>query len=160
METHNTDLTSAFYQILLAKESMKYCRVATSYRGFHAYTQTAMGMPGSETALKKLMCQMLGALLTAGAAAKIANDFYCGGNTPEDLPLNWSLVLRVLNNLQFSRLGIQDRFQPTIHNHLRLDIVSRTTRSQPPLFIHLCILRTLGEGCWHEVVYRSIIIRS
>ena len=54
-----TDLTSAFYQIPLAKESMKYFDVATPFRGVRAYTRCAMGMPGSETALKELMCRVL-----------------------------------------------------------------------------------------------------
>ena len=92
-----TDLTSAFYQIPLARESMKYCGVATPYRGVRVYTRTAMGMPGSETALEELMCRVLGDLLTAGVVAKIADDLYCGGNTPEELLLNWSLVLQALH---------------------------------------------------------------
>ena len=93
-----TDLTSAFYQIPLAQESMKYCGVATPYRGVRVYTRTAMGMPGSETALEELMCRVLGDLLTSGVVAKIADDLYCGGNTPEELLHNWSLVLHALHN--------------------------------------------------------------
>ena len=46
-----TDLTSAFYQIPLSKQSMKYCGVATPFHGVRVYTRCAMGMPGSETAL-------------------------------------------------------------------------------------------------------------
>ena len=61
-----TDLTSAFYQIPLAKESMKYCGVATPFRGVRVYARTAMGMPGSETALEELMCRVLGDLHRAG----------------------------------------------------------------------------------------------
>ena len=45
-----TDLTSAFYQIPLAKESLKYCGVATPFKGVRVYKRSAMGMPGSETA--------------------------------------------------------------------------------------------------------------
>ena len=92
-----TDLTSAFYQIPLAKESMKYCGVATPFRGVRVYARTAMGMPGSETALEELMCRVLGDLHRAGIIAKIADDLYCGGNTPEELLKNWSLVLRALS---------------------------------------------------------------
>ena len=47
-----TDLTNAFYQIPLSKSSMKYCGVATPFRGIRVYTRSAMGMPGSETALE------------------------------------------------------------------------------------------------------------
>ena len=42
------DLTSAFYQIPLAKGSMKFCGVATPFKGVRVYTRSAMGMPGSE----------------------------------------------------------------------------------------------------------------
>ena len=85
-----TDLISAFYQIPLSRESMKYCGVSTPYRGTRVYVRSAMGMPGSETALEELMCHVLGELLQAGAVAKIADDLYCGGNTPAELGWTWS----------------------------------------------------------------------
>ncbi len=75
-----SDLTSAFYQIPLAKKSMKYCGVATPFRGVRVYTRSAMGMPGSETALEELMCRILGDCLKDGVAAKLADDLYCGLN--------------------------------------------------------------------------------
>ena len=46
-----TDLSNAFYQIPLSKSSMKYCGVATPFKGTRVYVRSAMGMPGSETAL-------------------------------------------------------------------------------------------------------------
>lgn len=55
-----TDLSRAFYQIPLAKESRKYCGVATPFRGIRVYCRSAMGMPGSETALEEMMCCVLG----------------------------------------------------------------------------------------------------
>ena len=98
-----TDLTKAFYQIPLSKESMKYCGVATPYRGTRVYVRSAMRMPGSETALEELMCGVLGDLL---AVAKLADDLYCGGNTPGELLENWTKVLTALymNNLRLSAL--------------------------------------------------------
>ena len=77
-----TDLTSAFYQIPLDKDSVKYCGVVTPFRGVRAYVRSAMGIPGSETALEELMCRVLGDLLTEGVVTKLANDLFCGGNTP------------------------------------------------------------------------------
>ena len=71
-----TDLTSAFYQIPLASESMRYCGVATPFRGVRVYARSAMGMPGSEKALEELMCRVLGDLLQEGIVAKIA-DYLC-----------------------------------------------------------------------------------
>ena len=91
-----TDLTSAFYQIPLAKDSIKYCGVATPFRGIRAYTRCAMGMPGSETALEELMCRVLGDCVQDGIAAKLADDLYCGGETPEDLLHNWQRILSAL----------------------------------------------------------------
>lgn len=99
-----TDLTSAFYQIPLAKESMKYCGVATPFKGVRVYARSAMGMPGSETALEEVMCRVLGPLLQDGVVAKIADDLYCGGNTPLELLHNWKRVLQALHkcNLRLS----------------------------------------------------------
>ena len=92
-----TDLTSAFFQIPLSKDSMKYCGVVTPFTGVHVCTCCAMGMPGSETALEELMCKVLGDLLQDGQVAKIADDLYCGSNSPEELFSNWHSVLQVVS---------------------------------------------------------------
>ena len=99
-----TDLTSAFYQIPLDKDSMKYCGVATPYKGIRVYTRSAMGMPGSETALEELMSRVLGDLLHEGVITKLADDLYCGGDTPEAVLHNWKRVLQALSkcNLRLS----------------------------------------------------------
>ena len=100
-----TDLTKAFYQIPLSNKSMKYCGVVTPFRGVRVYTRCATGMPGSETALEELMCRVVGELLKAGVVAKIADDLYCGGDSPEELFNNWQAVLSALraNNLTLAR---------------------------------------------------------
>lgn len=98
-----TDLMSAFYQIPLDKESMKYCGVATPFKGIRVYTRCAMGMPGSETALEELMCRVLGDLLQDGIVAKIADDLYCGGDTPTELLQNW---IKVLVAMSKNRIGL------------------------------------------------------
>ena len=85
---------------------MKYWGVATPFRGVRVYARTAMEMPVSKTALKKLMCRVLGDLHRAGIIAKIADDLYCGGNTPEELLENWFLVLRALSSSSLSILSI------------------------------------------------------
>jgi hypothetical protein len=80
-----SDLTSAFYQTPLAKESMKYCGVATHFKGVRVYTRYAMGMQGSEGALEELMCRILGDFLQEGSIAKLADDLFCGGDTLDEL---------------------------------------------------------------------------
>lgn len=64
-----SDLTSAFHQIPLPKQLLKYCGIVTPYRGIRVYTRCAMGMPGSETALEELMCRVLGDCLQDGYVA-------------------------------------------------------------------------------------------
>jgi hypothetical protein len=83
---------------------MKYCGVATPFRGIRAYTRCAMGMPGSETALEELMCRVLGDCLQDGIAAKLADDLYCGADSPEALLENWRRILQALQkcNLHLS----------------------------------------------------------
>ena len=92
-----TDLTKAFFQIPLDKESMKYCGVATPFKGIRVYGRCAMGLPGSETALEELMCRILGDCIQKGTVAKLADDLFCGGNTPEDLLHNWAEVIENLH---------------------------------------------------------------
>ena len=76
---------------------MKYCGVATPFKGVQVYVHSAMGMPGSETALEEVICPVLGPLLQDGSVAKIADDLYCGGNTPQELLHNWKRVLHALH---------------------------------------------------------------
>ncbi|KAJ8366630.1 hypothetical protein AAFF_G00348290 [Aldrovandia affinis] len=88
-----TDLTKAFYQIPLSRDSWKYCGVVTPFKGVRVYVRSAMGMPGSETALEELTCRVFGELLEQGHVAKVADDLYCGANTLEDLLAVWRRVL-------------------------------------------------------------------
>ena len=76
---------------------MKYCGVATPFKGVRVYTRSAMGMPGSEIALEEVMCRVLGPLLQDGIATKIADDLYVGGNSPRELLQNWTKVLQALH---------------------------------------------------------------
>ena len=99
-----TDLLKSFYQIPLANSSMKYCGVATPFKGICIYTRSAMGMPGSETCLEELMSRVLGDLIQEGCVAKIADDLYVGRNSPIEVLDNWRGVLALLqkNNLRLS----------------------------------------------------------
>ena len=60
---------------------MKYCDVVTPFRWVRVYTRSAVGMPGSETALEELMCRVLDDCLKDGVAAKLADDLYCGADS-------------------------------------------------------------------------------
>ena len=84
-----TDLTRAFYQIPLSWSSLKYCSVATHFGEIWVYTRSTMGMTGLETALEEMMCRILEDFIQEGCVAKLADDLYCGGNTPEAPLNNW-----------------------------------------------------------------------
>ena len=77
-----SDLLQSFYQIPLAKESMRFCGIATPFKGIRVYARCAMGMPGSETCLEELMSRILSDLIQEGMVTKLADDLYCGGNSP------------------------------------------------------------------------------
>ena len=83
---------------------MKYCGVVTPFRGIHVYNPSAMGMPGSKTALEEMMRRVLGDLLQDESVAKIADDLYCSGNTSTDLLCMWLKALKQLDkcNLRLS----------------------------------------------------------
>ena len=83
---------------------MKYCGVATLFRGVRVYTRSAMGMPGSEMALEEIMCRVLGNLVQEGHVAKLADDLYCGAETLDALLATWQRVLQALDrcNLRLS----------------------------------------------------------
>ena len=99
-----TDLCKAYYQIPLDSASMKYCGVATPFKGTRVYLTAAMGMPGSETALEEVVCRVFGSLIQADQAVKIADNLFCGGNTLEELCVNWEQVLKAAsrNDLRLS----------------------------------------------------------
>ena len=54
------------------------------------------GHAGLKTALEELMCRVLGDHLQAGYLAKLADDLYCRGNSPEELLANWTSVMLLL----------------------------------------------------------------
>lgn len=99
-----TDMTDQFFQLPLAKAAMKYMGIVTPYKGIRCYTRAAMGMPGSSEFLDELMYRVLGELMHEGCLAKLADDLYIGGNTPEELLHNWQRTLEIfqVNNLRLS----------------------------------------------------------
>ena len=98
------DLSTAYWQLPISKESMKYCGVVTPFKGVRVYGRAAMGMPGSETALEELLSRILGEQAKEGGVTKVADDLYCGGNSPEEALEQWRRVLHSLslNGLKLS----------------------------------------------------------
>ena len=79
-----------------------------------------MGMPGSETALEEVMCRVLGPLLQDESVAKIADDLYRGGNTPQELLHNWKSSSPTQEQPAF--VCPQDHHQSQDYHYSRLDL--------------------------------------
>ena len=92
-----TDLCSAYYQIELDKASLKYTGVVTPFRGVLVYTRSVMGLAGSEAALEELLSKILGDLMMNGQVVKLADDLYCGADSPEELVKIWESVVSLLS---------------------------------------------------------------
>ena len=63
-----------------------------------------MGMPSSTEHLDEVMSRVTGYLMHAGKVIKIADDLYTGGNTIDELLINWEHILQrfLKNNLRLS----------------------------------------------------------
>ena len=103
-EIITSDLTCAYWQMELSRDSMRYCGVATPFKGIRVYGRGAMGMPGTETALEELMSRILGDLMKKGLVTKLADDIYSGGSSVSEVTLAWEKVLEALqyNGLRLS----------------------------------------------------------
>lgn len=99
-----SDMSSAYHQIPLKKTSKKFCGVHTPYKGLRVYNVGCMGLPGVEIALEELTCLLLGDLVKENKVAKLADDLFIGGDTPEELLLNFEQVLHRLleSNIKLS----------------------------------------------------------
>ena len=87
------DMSDSYFQLKLKKSSKRFCGVHTPYKGLRVYNVGCMGLPGVEVALEELTCLLLGDLVEQGIVAKLADDLFIGGNTPEELYRNFETVL-------------------------------------------------------------------
>ena len=126
-----TDLTKAFCQIPLSRDSMACCVVVTPFRGLRVYTRCAMGMPGSETALKELLSLVLGPLIQEGVVCKLADDLYCGGKDYKDLAHNWSQLLDALHKCNLRPSATKTIIAPASTNILGWVWKNRTITASP-----------------------------
>ena len=107
-----TDLSKAYHQIPLDKDSRKYCGISTPFKGTRVYLTAAMGMPGSETALEEIVCRVFGSLIYDNQAAKIADNLFCGGNTLDELCTNWEQLVKAASRNDLSLSPAQTIINP------------------------------------------------
>ena len=99
-----TDLTKAFFQIPLDKESMAYLGTITPFKGIRVYTRCVMGCPGSSEHLRELMTRVVGDFLAEGFLIIKDDDMYVGADTIHELICCWEKVLQRMsqNNLSLN----------------------------------------------------------
>ena len=88
-----TDLTKAFFQIPLDKESIPYLGTITPFKGIRVYTRCVMGQPGSSEHLRELLTRVLGDFLTQGFLIIKDDDMYVGAQSINELLCHWEKVL-------------------------------------------------------------------
>ena len=150
-----SDLTSAFYQIHLSPNFMKYCGVATPIRGVRVYAQSVMGIPDIETTLEELMCCVLCHLLEEGVPKNRRRSILWRKHTtrtPTELeegstspPQVWSPPFR-----------IEDHHQPSVHNNTGMDLECWHFKSKSTPHCHPRLVSRTRNRWPHAVIHRSI----
>ena len=101
------ELDSTLRHICQWKTSLRQIWPAPSTRSRNSWNiakwlyPSERGLPWTCQVLKRhwkeLPCRVLGHLLEQGVIAKIADDLYCGGNSPHELLQKWRRVLQALH---------------------------------------------------------------
>ena len=150
LRTIVSDLTSAFFQIPLV-------RLETPFRGVRVYTRSAMGIPGSETALAEHICRILCNCLEDGIAAKLADDLYCGADSPEELLINWKRILDALQKCNIKLSPSKTIICPrSTTYHLRLNLDTWMHIRKHPQNCYNVIVSASRYGTGSSVFYRSL----
>ena len=77
------------------------------------------------------MCRVLGHLLEESIVAKIADDLYCGGNTPLELLLNWKKVLQALYKRDLRLFASKTVINPKSTTIIRWSWSNGTLKASP-----------------------------
>ena len=98
-----SDLKSAFFQIEVKEESIKWLGTVSPYKGIRVYTRAAMGLRNSSEYLDEILTRVLGDLISRQIVVKIADDLIIGANTVDELLSNY---IEVLQHLQENNLSL------------------------------------------------------
>ena len=90
------------------------------------------GHAGIGNCVRRANVRVLGNLLEEGVVTKLADDLYCGGNTPTELLHNWKRVLQELHSpIYYFASQRRKRSSTPSQPRLRLDLEFRNTQGQP-----------------------------
>ena len=96
------DLTNSFFQRWIAKSKLPFMAFHSPYKGMYILARSSQGMKNQSEGLDQMMRIILGELIRAGKARKIADDVQTGGQSVDSALDNFELVLEELfkNNIK------------------------------------------------------------
>ena len=93
-----TDLYQGFYQNHMSLDDAAWLGISTPFGGLRFLRRSGQGLIGQSEELDELLTKVIGPEIQAGIAARIADDLYIGGATPEETARNYAQVLYKLDN--------------------------------------------------------------
>ena len=93
-----TDLYQGFYQNHMSLDDAAWLGISTPFGGLRFLRRSGQGLIGQSEELDELLTKVIGPEVQAGIAARIADDLYIGGATPEETANNYAQVLNKLYN--------------------------------------------------------------
>ena len=80
-----SDQNQSYASVLSDPSLSVFSKVLWHSSTLSRYTRSAIGMPGSTTVLEEMMGHVFGDLIQKGCVTKLADELYCGGDSPETL---------------------------------------------------------------------------
>lgn len=93
-----TDLYSGFFQNHMALEDAPWLGISTPFGGLRFLRRSGQGLIGQSEELDELLSKIIGSDIQDGHAARIADDLYIGGKTPEETADNYAKIMHKLSN--------------------------------------------------------------
>ena len=87
-----------FFQNHMAMEDGVWLGISTPFGGLRFLRRSDQGLIGQSEELDELLSKIIGSEIKEGAAARIADDLYIGGQTPQEAASNYRKVIEKLYN--------------------------------------------------------------
>ena len=98
------DLFQGFYQNHMTLEDAPWLGISTPFGGLRFLRRSGQGLIGQSEEMDELLTKVIGPEIQSGAALRIADDLYIGGETPGQTAKNYNTILSKLSkaNLKIS----------------------------------------------------------
>ena len=98
------DLFQGFFQNILHPQDGQWLGISSPFGGLRYFKRSAQGLIGQSEELDELLTKVLGPEMKLGFTARIADDLYVGGSSPEEAADNYEKVIHKLHaaNLKIS----------------------------------------------------------